>query len=72
MAFGVIACSASKVIMARRVGSAMAWKMSRLIVFKFLVCEADRLQIYAQLFGFANLFFRVNESQLDGRPGGSL
>jgi len=27
-------------------------------------CAANRLQIYAQPFGFANLFFRLKESQL--------
>jgi hypothetical protein len=39
MAFGVIACTAIKVIMARRVGSAIAWKMSRLMLFKFLLTQ---------------------------------
>jgi hypothetical protein len=32
MAFGVIACTAIKIIIARLVGSAIAWKISRLIV----------------------------------------
>jgi len=39
MAFGVIACNAIKVIIARLVGSAIAWKMSRLILFKFLLVQ---------------------------------
>src|SRR5258705_2418467 len=39
MAFGVIACNAIKVIIARLVGSAIAWKMSRLILFKFIVAQ---------------------------------
>ena len=41
MAFGVIACNAIKVIIARLVGSAIAWKISRLI----------SLIPFAQLFG---------------------
>jgi len=36
MAFGVIACNAIKVMIARLVGSAIAWKMSRLIVLTWL------------------------------------
>src|SRR5580658_8180078 len=36
MTLGVIACTAIKVIIARLVGSAMAWKMSRLISFDFM------------------------------------
>src|ERR1700722_2269916 len=35
MALGVSACSASKVRMALRVGSAMAWNTSRLMVLSF-------------------------------------
>jgi len=35
MAFGVIACKAIKLIIARLVGSAIAWKMSRLILCTF-------------------------------------
>ena len=34
MAFGVIACNAIKAMIARLVGSAIAWKMSRLILSK--------------------------------------
>src|SRR5688572_9582731 len=36
IACDVIAYKASKVMMARLVGSAIAWKMSRLIVFSFM------------------------------------
>lgn len=50
MAFGVIACMAISVMMARRVGSAMAWKTSRLIGVIFNA--TDQLQIYVQLIGF--------------------
>src|SRR3982750_2505828 len=60
IAFGVIACDAIKIIIARLVGSAIAWKISLLILFNF-ICEANRLQIYAQLFGFAKFFLRLKE-----------
>jgi hypothetical protein len=33
--------------------------MSRLILFIFFTCAADRLQIYVQLFGFANFFANI-------------
>ena len=36
MAFGVVACNAIKVIIACLAGSAMAWKMYRLILFDFM------------------------------------
>ena len=55
MALGVIACNAIKAIIARLVGSAIAWKMSRLIYLN-LILETIWLQIYAQHFGFSNLF----------------
>jgi hypothetical protein len=65
MVFGVIACNASNVMIALLVGSAIAWKISRLMLFKFFVCAAIRLQIYVQPFGFANFFFNSKESQLE-------
>ena len=64
MAFGVIACNAINVIIARLVGSAIAWKMSRLILVKFF-CEANRLQIYAQPFGFTNFFSKIFSGKKD-------
>jgi hypothetical protein len=51
MAFGVIACNAIKAIIARLVGSAIAWKISLLIYL--IIYETNRLQIYMQLFGCA-------------------
>jgi hypothetical protein len=60
MAFGVIACNAIKVIIARLVGSAIAWKMSRLILFKFLLvqligCKYMRNYSVSQIF-LKNIF----------------
>src|SRR5690554_4230860 len=56
MLFGVIACSAISVRIARRVGSAMALKISLLVSILF-VRATMWLQIYVQLFGCANLFY---------------
>src|SRR6478735_1293018 len=59
MAFGVIACNAIKVIIARLVGSAIAWKMSRLILFNFFIaqligckykCNYSVSQIFCKIF----------------------
>jgi hypothetical protein len=44
MAFGVIACNAINAMIARLVGSAMAWKMS-LLMSRVLVYETIRLQV---------------------------
>lgn len=56
-ASGVIACRAIKVIIALLVGSAIACKISLPIFFDVIfTCETDRLQIYVQPFGFANIF----------------
>jgi hypothetical protein len=53
-ALGVMAWRASKLKMALRVGSAMAWNISRLIS-AIILSATDWLQIYMQLFGCANL-----------------
>jgi hypothetical protein len=57
MTFGVIACTAIKVMIARLVGSAMAWKMSRLISFDFM---RNRLaaNISATIW-FRKIFFKI-------------
>ena len=64
MAFGVIACNAIKVMMALRVGSAIAWKMSRLMLFNFLVaqligCNYKRNYSVSQI--FFEFFFKVEK-----------
>src|SRR6187399_2336174 len=60
MAFGVIACNAIKVIIARLVGSAIAWKMSRLIFLKFYLRSYSVANICAAIrfrkFIFKNIF----------------
>src|SRR4030095_10325849 len=57
MAFGVIACNAIKVIIARRVGSAIAWKMSRLILFKFLLAQLIGCK-YMRNYSVSQIFFK--------------
>jgi len=60
MAFGVIACNAIKVIIARLVGSAIAWKMSRLILFNFLLVQligCKYMRNYSVSQFFLQLFF---------------
>src|SRR6476659_9708692 len=62
MAFGVIACNAIRVIIARLVGSAIAWKMSRLILFRFLLaqlfgCKYMRNYLVSQTY-FQKYFFQ--------------
>jgi hypothetical protein len=46
--------------MARLVGSAIAWNISRLIFKNKL--ETNRLQIYMQLFGFAKIYFHLKKN----------
>jgi hypothetical protein len=58
MAFGVMACKAINAIIALLVGSAIAWKMSRLMSCWFI--ETVRLQIYTQLIGFTSVFLTEN------------
>jgi hypothetical protein len=58
MAFGVIACRAIKVIIARLVGSAIAWKISRRIFVIFYlrsqsvanICATYRFRKYFAIF----------------------
>ena len=58
-AFGVIACKAIRLNIARLVGSAIAWNTSRLIYRVILKLATNRLQIYVQLFGFTNFFLKL-------------
>src|SRR6185295_17136951 len=64
IAFGVIACNATKVIIARLVGSAIAWKMSRLILFKFLVAQLIGCK-YMCSHSVSQIFFRIQRNQLE-------
>src|SRR6186713_2476839 len=56
MAFGVIACNAIKVIIARLVGSAIAWKMSRLMLFKFLIAQLISCK-YMRNYSVSQIYF---------------
>src|SRR4029077_2157300 len=70
MAFGVIACDAIKMIIARLVGSAIAWKMSRLILFKFLLAQLIGCK-YKCNYSVSQIFFKIffKNSFLDAEIG---
>src|SRR4051794_41080979 len=58
MAFGVIACNAIKAMIARLVGSAIAWKMSRLILCKFSFSQPTGCK-YMCNYSVSQIFFRI-------------